>query len=653
MLSAEENIELAILMEKEHYSAGQLIVQEGDLIEKVYIIVSGQAEVNQKIEKTNTLELLAVISAGDAIGLNDTGFFSLTGKRTASVIALSEMTLLSLSLKQLHSFLQKYSYSQSKMLASTEHMLKILLIKNSLPFANISHERVEWLANHVEKMSVAAGEYIFRQGEKGSKCYLIESGKIAIVATAAKGTKNPLAVLRTPSLFGEAVMMTREARSASAKAQEDCVLLALDYTYLTELIESESEVAKTFMTLMIERSQPLQDPHVTDHHRQSAEGQAIVILKNPMTQHYFKLSSQGWFIWQQLDGKKTMQTITLAFAEKFHVFAPEVIVTLISRLAHAGFVQQVAIHQDDYVSQNRWVKCFTRLKNILDVSYAFGNVDKKLEKIYNKGIYLLFTRRGEILLALYALAGFIAFLCLTNDTIDSFVLMPNIWYLLIPFVPFTLISVALHELGHAFATKSFGHEVHYMGDGWSWFRPLAFTDTSDMWLSTRGPRIVVNLAGVYIDSIVAGSCALTMLLISNPYIQAFLWLFALFTYINAFRMMNPLQDLDGYYALMDYVDKPKLRESSLRWLIHDFSKALRQPKLFHQNKAELGYWVSCLIFIVMTSCITWFVQTFIMKSLGLQTSSLLLTLSLPVLMGLLSSLVIVRDIKKSENEKSS
>ncbi len=45
-------------------------------------------------------------------------------------------------------------------------------------------------------------------------------------------------------------------------------------------------------------------------------------------------------------------------------------------------------------------------------------------------------------------------------------------------------------------TKYYGHEVHYMGVGWYWLRPVAFTDTSDMWLSTKKPRVMVNLAGI-------------------------------------------------------------------------------------------------------------------------------------------------------------
>jgi hypothetical protein len=47
---------------------------------------------------------VAILSAGDAIGLNETGFYSISGKRTATVIALTEMNLYRLSVAAFHGF---------------------------------------------------------------------------------------------------------------------------------------------------------------------------------------------------------------------------------------------------------------------------------------------------------------------------------------------------------------------------------------------------------------------------------------------------------------------------------------------------------------------------------------------------------------------
>lgn len=654
MLMVNEAQTLADLMSEEQYAAGQAIVVEGELVDRVYIIVSGLAEVTHQVivkkrlnKKKLTQAPLASIGPGDAIGLNETGFFSATGKRTASVTGITDVRVLALDLKQLHLFLEQHPHIQSAMHAAAKQMLRVRLIKQSLPFVRLSYERTLWLASQVEEVTVPAGTVIFKQGDIGDRCYLIRAGRVEIIATEEDGSERRLAVLKSPTLFGEATMITRAPRNATARALEDCDLFVLEHKHLFELIESENNVANMFMTLMVDRSRPLQNSHVTEHHRQTIEGQDIVILKNPDNGHYFKLSEQGWFIWQQLNGKQTMQAITLRLSDKYDVFAPDVVAALISKLATAGFVTQVGVDDETIKSsQSVWVRRFSKIRELLEARYAFGDADKWLTKMYHKAAYLLFTRIGKLIMSLLAMTGLVIFIFSTSSTIETFKIMPDVWVLILLLIPFTLLSVALHELGHAFATKSFGCEVHYIGVGWFWLGPVAFTDTSDMWLRARGPRIAVNLAGILTDVLVAGICGIFIVIISNPYIQAFLWLFALFTYINAFRMLSPLQELDGYYILMDLVDKPHLRQAAVTWLVKKFPKSLLNPSLFRKNLPEIYYWLVCLVFLILVSIVTLLVQTFVFKILGLHTHNPYMSLSLPFLVAFVSSLGIIADIRK-------
>jgi putative peptide zinc metalloprotease protein len=654
-ISNNESHEMVELMVELQYLPGTVIVTEGELVDRIYIIVSGHAEVSQnlavkkKLQRVKTVKTpVAVLEEGDAIGLNDTGFYSSTGKRTASVTAVTEVNLLALDIKNLYEFLKRHPQLKADMLSAATQMLRMRLIKQSLPFARLSHERTRWLARQVEEVSFKAGTVIFRQGETGDSCYLIRSGEIEIIATDDTGAERTLAVLKSPTLFGEATLITRDPRNATARALQDVELLVLNQKFLSELIETENNVAKMFMTLMVDRSRPMQNPHVTAHPRTTADGQDIVILKNPDNGNYFKLSQEGFFIWELLNGKKTMHTITLALADIFNVFAPDRVAALISKLGTTGFVENVEV---DNLSLQKTQSLPRRLvgmlRSVLEFRYAFGDADKFLTRVYNKGVNKIFTTWGKNTIAIIAIAGFIAFMATTIETIDTFRVMPDVWWLFAGLIPATIISVALHELGHAFAVKSFGHEVHYMGVGWFWVSPVAFTDTSDMWLSTRGPRIFVNLAGVMMDVLVAGTCSLIVVLISNPYIQAFLWLFALYTYVNAFRMMSPLQELDGYYVLMDLVDKPHLRESAVKWLIRDFPKAIREPTLFKKDMPEVWYWVACLVFLFLITVLTLLLQTFIFKIIGIHPNPYI-SLSLPFLVAIISVVGLVADFRNQE-----
>lgn len=648
MLNNNESHQLALFMFERTYAPGDVIVSENDLVDCVYIVVSGKAEVSHAdSNKTGHATIpIATINKGESIGLTDTGFFSTTGVRTAMVTAITQMTVLGLSIKDLHEFLRKFPHLQPAMQSTADEMLRMRLIKQSLPFHRLSNDRLMWLSKHVEEMTFLAGETIFKQGDEGDCCYLIRSGQVEIFTVDEQGAERSLATLTPPTLFGEATLITHTPRNASARALEESKLLVLHHSYLTELIESEKNVAHMFMSLMIDRSKPLQNPNVSSHPRMTADGQSVVILKNPDNGTYFKLSDQGQFIWQQLDGRQTMQDITLLLADKFNVFAPDVVTALISKLAKSSFVGNLEITDNAYLhSQPFWVRAMVRTRRILESRIAIGDADKLVSKLYNGGGKLLFSALGQVILAIVAILGMVAFGFATPGVFQSFKAMHDSWMLLILLVPMTLFSYIWHELGHALATKAFGYEVHYMGVGWYWFGPVAFTDTSDMWLSTRWPRIAVNLAGIYADILDAGIVTCFIYVIPNHYVQAFLWLFALYTYINAFRMLSPLQELDGYYVLMDLLERPRLRQSAVLWLVKDFPKAIREPRLFKQNLAEVYYWLAGIVYLILVTLLTVVLQTMAFKILGIHSSNPFVSLALPFFVVLISSLSIIADVR--------
>lgn len=661
-LSAKESRELALLMTEKKVAAGDVIVKEDELVDSVYLLAEGQAEVSHLLQPKKTkLKIqrkksvirkvpLAILNVGEAIGLNDTGFFSSTGKRTATVTALKNGVLLRLDLKNLQLFLRQHASLENKLLANTEQLLRINLIKHSLPFSRISHERLLWLANKIEIVHVKKGQLIFLEGEMGDRCYLIREGQVEIVAKNAAGEEHQLAILHAPALFGEATLITGAPRNASARALEACELFELQHGYLHELIESENNVASTFMNLMVDRSRPQQNSTILTYERTTADQAQIVILKNPTNGNYFKLSAEGWFIWEQMDGQKTMQEITLALADEFDVFAPDVVAALISKLAKAGFVTNVEHEKKIRGKKPTWIKILWALRRLLESRVAMGDADHWLTQLYQHAGYLLFKPISKILLTYLIVMGFFAFGFSTAHVIHLFRTIHDAWILLIFMIPAMLMSVALHELGHALATKSYGNEVHYMGIGWYWLGPVAFTDTSDMWLSTRWPRIFVNLAGVYTDVLVAGVSAMLIFVLPSAHVQAFLWLFALFTYISAFRMLNPLQELDGYYVLMDLFDRPRLRQSAVAWLVKDFPRVFRQPRLLHQALPEVCYWLVCILFLISVCILTLSVQTFIFKILGFHPSNPLISLSLPILAAVASGFGILADIREQADD---
>lgn len=105
-LTDEENTTLASILVEKHFKPDDVIVTEGDHVDSVYFIVSGTAEVRniRIIDNKPEVTPLAKLGPGNAIGLNERGFYSLSGVRTATVVALTPVVALRLSMAAFHGF---------------------------------------------------------------------------------------------------------------------------------------------------------------------------------------------------------------------------------------------------------------------------------------------------------------------------------------------------------------------------------------------------------------------------------------------------------------------------------------------------------------------------------------------------------------------
>lgn len=127
-LTDEEVYNLAKLLKEQRNVKEDDIVKEGDIIDSVYFIVEGDAEVCHITYMNGVREKksVATLKAGNTIGLNDRGFYSLTGRRTATVIALTSMLLLKLTLAVFHGFTLVNPHVNKVM---REHAARMLLMR--------------------------------------------------------------------------------------------------------------------------------------------------------------------------------------------------------------------------------------------------------------------------------------------------------------------------------------------------------------------------------------------------------------------------------------------------------------------------------------------------------------------------------------------
>lgn len=119
----EIDVLVTLLVEKK-FAPGEVIVKQGARVDSVYIIVSGTADIIvSKRENDQTItEKVAEMKDGAAIGLNDRGFYSITGLRTATVTATSEMMTLKLSVVVFRGFALAYPHASQVMREQAERL---------------------------------------------------------------------------------------------------------------------------------------------------------------------------------------------------------------------------------------------------------------------------------------------------------------------------------------------------------------------------------------------------------------------------------------------------------------------------------------------------------------------------------------------------
>jgi CRP-like cAMP-binding protein len=124
-LTDEETESLAQLLTEKHFKPGETIVTEGDPVDSVFLIISGTADIRHITFKDQVPQIKSITQLGpnEAIGLNETGFYSLSGVRTATVTALSDMAVLKLSVAAFHGFTLTHPHVNEIMRKNAESFL--------------------------------------------------------------------------------------------------------------------------------------------------------------------------------------------------------------------------------------------------------------------------------------------------------------------------------------------------------------------------------------------------------------------------------------------------------------------------------------------------------------------------------------------------
>ncbi|HEY7305825.1 MAG TPA: hypothetical protein VH601_16995 [Bryobacteraceae bacterium] len=174
------------------------------------------------------------------------------------------------------------------------------------------------------------------------------------------------------------------------------------------------------------------------------------------------------------------------------------------------------------------------------------------------------------------------------------------------------LSGMIHEFGHAAALTRFGGKGAEIGFAFYICFAALFVDLSDAWKLSRRERVIVDLSGMYFQSILLVFAAACYALTG----WAVLAYCFVFTDIQIAANLNPLLRLDGYWAVADALGIANLRSRSLRHLLLPIRKRTRGA-----TALEMSVRTARILRIYLAFSIIFFV--YLIYAIGLQCFALL------------------------------
>ena len=303
------------------------------------------------------------------------------------------------------------------------------------------------------------------------------------------------------------------------------------------------------------------------------------VIKDPLTNNYFRCGRYEYFIARQLDGKTPLWELQLRFNLEFSTPLPlSSLEEFITQLKSLGFIGGEAPESRFLLGSIAEERRRPLLQRLLFIKLKAINPDRFLSWL-GRHTRFLFTPSFITFSLLLMLGG--AGVLIANGA-EIWEGMRQLYHLrnLPQFWLVIFLLISLHELAHGLTCKHFGGEVSDMGFLLLYFQPCFYCNVSDAWLfKEKRQRMWVSFAGIFFDLLLLSSAAI-LWRVSAPeiWVNHLCLVVMVIAGVGVAFNLNPLIKLDGYYLLSDYLFLPNLRQRAFGYL----------RSLFRPDKEEVG-----------------------------------------------------------------
>jgi len=347
-----------------------------------------------------------------------------------------------------------------------------------------------------------------------------------------------------------------------------------------------------------------------DIHRHHYGGELWYVLQDHATGKFFRFTPIVYHVLGLMDGKLTVQELWEKAAERYGDDAPTQgdMIRVLSQL-HGADVLICDVPPDTAELFNRYKKTDQstwklNLRSPMSLRFPLLDPERFLFRTL-RFVRPLFSLFGAIMWFLvFAGACLLAarhWPELTENIMDRVLGAQN---LLIMWLVYPLVK-AVHELGHAYAVKRWGGEVHEMGIMLLVLMPVPYVDASSASaFRDKKQRMMVGAAGMAVELFVSSLALFVWLAVEPGIIRSVAYNIMIIGSISTILFNgNPLLRYDGYYILADVLEIPNLAQRSLQYLGYLFKRYLFGLKHIeppyaapHERPWLVGYSIASFVY---------------------------------------------------------
>jgi putative peptide zinc metalloprotease protein len=302
-------------------------------------------------------------------------------------------------------------------------------------------------------------------------------------------------------------------------------------------------------------------------HRHIYRGRTWYVLQDRMTGQFHRFTPEAFELIGRMDGSRTLQQIWDSACRKLGDMMPtqREVIGLVGQLHQANAIQgDRAADIADLEGRSRRLKrqrLVQKLMSPLGLRLPLFDPENFLVAT-QRYVLPVFSRWGlaawTLLVGAAILMAAVHWQDLKSNVSDRVLQIENVVLMALVYP----VVKTLHELGHAYAVKRWGGEVHEIGVMFLVFYPVPYVDASAATaFRNKRERMVVGAAGIMVEMALAALSLFVWLHVGPGLVRALAADVMIISGVSTLLFNgNPLLRFDAYYVLADFIEIPNLAQ---------------------------------------------------------------------------------------------